>query len=154
MEEMKELDKIAPKLSKMKKEKPFGTPDHYFDDFSARLQTRLEAEKTVLHKAQNRVIRLLKPAIGLAASFLLIFLLVYWPTKSFLTNYMANNTDIEATTIEEEDPYMAIIERIDESTFFAILEEPEQEESFNDEELMNYISSNMSEYEIYLETDY
>lgn len=153
MEEMKDLEKIAPKLSKMKKEAPFSTPEHYFDDFSARLQTRLEAEKTDLPKPQNKVIRLLKPAIGLAASFLLIFLLVYWPTKTFLSGYMADN-NTETPTAEQEDPYRAIIERIDETTFFAILEEPTQETSFDDEELMNYISSNMSEYEIYLETDH
>lgn len=151
---MNELEKIAPKLSKMKKEHPFDVPDHYFDDFSARLQSKLETEKRILPKQKNRVIRLLKPAIGLAASFLLIVILVYWPIKSFLPNYLAKNNIAETTTMEDEDPYRAIIERIDEKTFFTILEEPAQEVSFNDEELMNYISSNMTEYEIYLETDY
>lgn len=150
---MNELEKIAPKLSKMKKDHPFSVPDNYFDDFSARLQTKLEAEKHVLPKQKNRVIRLLKPAIGLAASFLLVVMLVYWPIKSFLPNILSKNTIAETATIEDGDPYRAIIERIDENTFFAILEEPEQEPTFNDEELMNYISSNMSEYEIYLETD-
>src|SRR6056297_627191 len=153
MEDMNELEKIAPKLSKMKKEHPFDVPNHYFDDFSARLHTKLEAEKRVLPKQKNRVIRLLKPAIGLAASFLLVVMLVYWPIKSFLPNILSKNTTAETTTIEDEDPYRAIIERIDEATFFAILEEPAQESTFNDEELMNYISSNMSEYEIFLETD-
>lgn len=155
---MKELDKIAPKLSKMKKEHPFGVPDHYFDDFSARLQTKLETEKSVLPKPKNKVIRLLKPAIGLAASFLVIFMLVYWPIKSFLPEYMAKNNDTETISNEDVDPYRAIIERVDENTFFALIEESDeetsQEVSLNDDDLMNYISSNMSEYDIYLETDY
>ncbi len=150
---MNELEKIAPELSKMKKEHPFDVPDHYFDDFPARLHTKLEAEKHVLPKQKSRVIRLLKPAIGLAASFLLVVMLVYWPIKSFLPDILTKSTTAETTTIEDEDPYRALIERIDENTFFTILEEPAQDAAFDDEELMNYISSNMSEYEIYLETD-
>ena len=80
---MDELKEIAPKLSKMKQESPFGVPDNYFDDFSARLQMKIETEKTILPNQQNRIIQFLKPAIGLAASFALIFMLVYWPLKSF-----------------------------------------------------------------------
>ena len=154
---MNELEKIAPKLSKIKKEPPFDVPENYFDDFSARLQTRLEAEKTVLPKPKNRVIQLLKPAIGLAASFLVIFMLVYWPIKSFLPNYLVKDNAAETAPMSEEDPYRAIIERMDENTFFALLNENEneitREVGLNDEELMNYISSNISDYEIYLETD-
>lgn len=150
---MNELKKIAPKLSKMKKELPFNVPDHYFDDFSARLHSKLDADEVALPKQKNRMIRLLKPALGLAASFLLIFMLVYWPIKSFLPNHLAKNNAQTETKITEEDTYMAVIERLDETSFFGLLEEPAREESFNDEELMNYISSNMSNYDLYLETD-
>jgi hypothetical protein len=152
---MNELKNDAPKLSEIKKEHPFRVPDNYFEDFSSRLHTRLETEKQALPKPQGRIIRLLKPAIGLAASFLLVFLLVFWPIKSFLPDYMAkNNTAIE-TTITEEDTYLSILEKIDENSFFALLSEYSDEEvnDFNDEELMSYVSSNFSEYEIYLETD-
>lgn len=152
---MKELEKIAPKLSKIKKEPPFRVPDNYFDDFSIRLHTRLETEKEVLPKPKSRIIRLLKPAMGLAASFILVFLLVYWPIKSFLPNYLAkNNTPVE-TVVTEEDTYLSILEKIDENSFFALLSDSSDEEinDFNDEELMSYVSSNFSEYEIYLETD-
>lgn len=155
---MNELEKIAPRLSKIKKEQPFDVPDNYFDDFSARLQSKLEAEKTVLPKPKNKVIRLLKPAIGLAASFLLIFMLVYWPIKSFLPNYLVKSDTTETTNITEEDTYRAVMERMDENSFFALLlgneDEDTQEVSLDDEELMNYISSNVSDYEIFLETDY
>ena len=53
---MDELEKIAPELSKIKKENPFRAPDNYFDDFSARLQMKLEAEKTGITKNQNKII--------------------------------------------------------------------------------------------------
>ncbi|MGM0619898.1 MAG: hypothetical protein ACQETJ_02550 [Bacteroidota bacterium] len=152
---MNELKKVAPKLSEIKKEHPFRVPDNYFDDFSSRLHTRLETEKKVLSKPKSRIIRLLKPALGLAASFILVFLLVYWPIKSFLPNYLAkSNTAIE-TVITEEDTYLSILEKIDENSFFALLTESSDEEvnDFNDEELLSYVSSNFTEYEIYLETD-
>lgn len=154
---MNKLKKIAPELSKLKKEQPFGVPEKYFDDFSARLHHRLEVEKQDLPQPKNLFVRYLKPALGLAASFALIFMLVYWPVKTFLPNYLAKtNTAIETTN--EDDAYLAFIERIDENSFFTLVQESNLNEEtvngdFNDEELMNYLSSNISEYEIYLQTE-
>jgi hypothetical protein len=154
---MNKLKKIAPELSKLKKEQPFGVPDKYFDDFSARLHHRLEAEKQALPQPKNTFIRYLKPALGLAASFALIFMLVYWPVKTFLPNYLAKtNTFIESTN--EEDAFLTFIEKLDENSFFALLQESKSNEKtvngdFNDEELMSYLSSNVSDYEIYLQTE-
>lgn len=153
---MEELKKIAPELSKQKKEQPFGVPENYFDDFSARLQHRLETEKQVPPQPQSSVIRFLKPALGLAASFALVFMLVYWPLKSFLPNYLAKMNTIE--TINEEDTYLTFVEKMDENSFFNLLQEPVTEEetiegNFNDEELLSYLSSNVSDYEIYMQTE-
>ncbi|WP_372934557.1 hypothetical protein [Mariniphaga sediminis] len=153
---MEELKKIAPKLSKLKKEQPFGVPEKYFDDFSARLQHRLETEKQVPPQNQSSIIRFLKPALGLAASFALVFMLVYWPLKSFLPNYLAKTNTIE--TINEEDTYLIFVEKMDENSFFNLLQEPGTEEetiegNFNDEELLSYLSVNVSDYEIYMQTE-
>ncbi len=154
---MNKLKNIAPELSKIKKEQPFGVPDKYFDDFSARLHHRLETERQPLPQKQNRVIRFLKPALSLAASFALIFMLVYWPVKSFLPNYLAKtNTYIESPS--EESTYLSFIEKLDENSFFALLYEPfvsEETDSydFNDDELLNFLSANVSDYEIYLQTE-
>lgn len=151
---MDELKEIAPKLSKMKKESPFGVPDNYFDDFSARLQVKIEAEKTILPNQQNRIIQFLKPAIGLAASFALIFMLVYWPLKSFTPAEVANNT----TTAPAENgitelEYRTIIEGMDDNSFYALLEEPAQTVEISDDDLLNYLSANVSDYDIYLGTE-
>jgi len=111
---MNKLRKIAPRLSKIKKENPFRVPDNYFDDFSARLAVKLEAEKEVLPQPKNPIIRYLKPVLGLAASFALIFMLVYWPLKSFLPQYFAKSeTYIESTN--EDDTFISILERLDET---------------------------------------
>jgi hypothetical protein len=154
---MNKLRKIAPRLSKIKKENPFRVPDNYFDDFSARLAVKLEAEKEVLPQPKNPIIRYLKPVLGLAASFALIFMLVYWPLKSFLPQYFAKSeTYIESTN--EDDTFISILERLDETLFFALLTEPTsenetEEAGFNDDELLGYLSANISDYELYLQTE-
>ena len=147
---MDELKNQFTELSKIKNEVPFRVPKNYFDDFSARLNTRLEAEKIAVPKLQNRVIQFLKPALGLAASFALIFMLVYWPLKNFNSNQEAKNAlEMDYSDVE----YINMVEDIDESLFFALLEEPSKE-VFTDEDIASYLQTNSSEYEIYTETHY
>jgi len=148
---MDELKKISPELSKLKKENPFRTPDNYFDDFSAQLQMKLEAEKKSVPIQQNRIIRFLKPAIGLAASFTIIFMLVYWPLKTFVPSEVANNTEILNMN---EMEYRNNLEGIDENSFYSLLEEKTTSIEFSDEDLISYVNTNVSEYEIYLATNY
>ncbi|MCF6333065.1 MAG: hypothetical protein L3J11_07255 [Draconibacterium sp.] len=148
---MDKLKNIVPELSKIKKENPYGVPDKYFDDFYARLQTKIDAEKRLVPRQQNRTIRFLKPIIGLAASFALIFMLVYWPLKIFMPNQLANNTEI----LDKNDvDYLSIVEGIDEDSFYTLLDEPSNSVDFSNEDLMSYVSTNVSEYEIYLATNY
>ena len=42
---MDELKNIAPKLSRIKKDHPFEVPDHYFEDFRAGLQEKIQSHK-------------------------------------------------------------------------------------------------------------
>jgi hypothetical protein len=148
---MEEIEKIAPELSKIKKENPFRIPDNYFDDFSARLQMKLDAEKTGISKNQNKIIRFLKPALGLAAGFALIFMLAYWPLKTFTPNQLANNVDSE--TDISEMLYATMVEGIDLNSFYALLDEPNSSVKFRDDDLAIYVNSNSSEYDIYSETN-
>jgi hypothetical protein len=150
MGNMSKLRKDRTQLSEIKKENPFGTPDNYFDDFSARLHTRLEAEKKVVPTKQGRIIRFIKPAIGLAASFVLVALLVYWPVKLYLSTEIADN-NLQPDLYEEEFSSM-VVESIDENSFFTLLDEQENGIEFSEEDLMSYVSTNISEYEIYTET--
>lgn len=145
---MDEFKNIAPKLSKIKKENPFGTPEKYFDDFSARLQMKLETEKKVVPIQQNRIIRFLKPALGLAASFAIIFMLVNLPLKKFMSQKVASN--IVETELTETD-YLSVVEGIDESSFFTMLDDPTNGIEFSDEDLLSYASVNISEYELFSE---
>ena len=152
MGKMDELKEIAPELSKMKKETPFGVPENYFDDFSARLQMKIEAEKRILPNQPNRIIQFLKPALGLAASFALIFMLVYWPLKSFTPTEVVNNTNSGNEITDSE--YRSMVEGMDENSFYALLDEPAQTVEISDDDLLNYLSASVSDYDIYMGTDY
>ncbi|WP_321374643.1 hypothetical protein [uncultured Draconibacterium sp.] len=147
---MEELKNIAPELSKLKRENAFGTPKSYFDDFPARMQMKLEAEKTVIDKKEFKIISLLKPALGLAASFAIIFMLVYIPVKKF----MPQEQIIQTTASNDySDQFQTILEELDESSFFSLLESDETEEEFSDDDLIAYVSTNFSAYEIFEYTE-
>ncbi|MEN8117242.1 MAG: hypothetical protein ABFS16_09700 [Bacteroidota bacterium] len=147
---MDELKDIAPELSKLNKENPFVTPENYFDDFSARLHMKIEAEKSAVPKKQFRIINILKPAIGLAASFALIFLLVYWPLKTFMPMQVAETAE---QTEYSDYEILNIVEDMDEGSFFALLEESNGTNKFSDEDLVAYVSANFTDYEIFENTE-
>ncbi|KAF0236966.1 MAG: hypothetical protein FD181_2296 [Prolixibacteraceae bacterium] len=147
---MIELNKIAPELSKIKKENPFRVPENYFEDFSARLHERLEVEKTGVPKYKNKVIQFLKPAIGLAAGFALIFTLSYWPFRIFTPNEQAKN--ITAVNSESEMLFASWVEAIDENSFYAMLDNQNGSVYFTDDDLADFVNTNSSEYDIYSET--
>ncbi|HPF51871.1 MAG TPA: hypothetical protein PK335_09875 [Draconibacterium sp.] len=147
---MDELKNIAPELSKLKKEVPFSTPEGYFDDFSARLQMRIEAEKQTVAPRKTRFLQIFKPALGLAASFALIFLLVYVPLKTF----MPDQENTVAVVTDSVDPnLMNVIEHLDESSFFTMLDDDNTNSEFTDDELTMYVSANFNDYEIYENLD-
>lgn len=147
---MKELENIAPELSKIKKENPFRVPDNYFEDFSARLQMKLDTEKVEAPKKQSKVIQILKPALTMAAGFALLFTLAYWPLKLITPGQQANNSNIEIDI--NEMLFANMVEGIDQNSFFALLDEPNNPAQLSEEDMAVIVNSNSSEYDIYSET--
>lgn len=148
--EMKDLEKIAPELSKLKNENPFRVPEGYFDDFAARLQSKIEAEQVDIPSKKSTIIRYLKPAIGLAAGFALIFSLAYWPLKSLTPNQVAKNNTIEMDI--NDMLFASAVEAIDVNSFYELLEKPSNSELLSDDDVTSYVKNNVSEYEIYSAT--
>ncbi len=146
------MDKLKNKtseLSEIRKENPFRVPPEYFDDFYSRLQLRIKEEPVV--KKPNPVIRILKPAISLAASFALIFMLVYWPL-SRSRNLQTAEMENEFSEYTIENVLIGIMERMDDNSLLTAFEGEPAEETFSDEELISYLSSNLSDYDIYMES--
>jgi len=147
---MKELEKIAPELSKIKKENPFRVPEDYFDNFSARLQVKLEAEENAVPVKKNNIIRYLKPALGLAAGFALVFSLAYWPLKTLTPDQTVENNVQEINV--NDMLFASAVEGIDESSFYELLEKPAGTGQLSNEDLASYVNTNVSEYEIYTQS--
>jgi hypothetical protein len=148
---MDELKKIAPELSKIKKENPFRVPENYFEDFSTRLQMKLEEEKRGSTKNHSRIIQFIKPALSLAAGFALIFMLAYWPLKTLTPNQQASK--IVTETDESDMLYASLVEGMDENSFYAMLDDNNGTVQFTDDDLANFVNTNSSEYEIFSETE-
>ena len=148
---MNNRDNISPKLESLKKDYPFKVPQNYFDDFPARMQQRIEQEKQSISKLKTRIIDFIKPALGLAAGFAAIFMLVYWPVKTL------NNRQMEATNIQVEqvltDDYINLFEQFDEETFITLLEKQPNGDYTETESLVAYLASNYSDFDIFMETN-
>ena len=144
-------DKKSP-LSNISNENPFRVPNHYFDDFSARLQAKIEAESEIVPDQPNRFIRILKPALGLAASFALIFLLVYWPVKTFTPNQSAKN-QTEESDLTYMDYVNSLIEEGDDFSFYALFDDQSEGTIVTDEDIADFIPAVQgSEFELYAES--
>ncbi|MDD4107962.1 MAG: hypothetical protein PHH93_04500 [Prolixibacteraceae bacterium] len=155
---MNELEKIAPRLSKMKKDLPCKVPDNYFDDFSSRLQKKIEQENTTYSIHKSRIIKFIKPAIGIAASIAVAALIIYSTLKFLPPENQTNSIASNYIPLTEEDGIMELIEKIDETSFFSLLNESlpgeAAEEEIIEEEILSYICTNISEYEIFLDHNY
>jgi len=138
---------------KQSKTNPFRTPDRYFDSLEDRIMGRIEHDIKRKKSTSSRVIQFLKPALGLAASFTLVYLLVYYPMNSFLskTTAKAEITDTAATEIFEDNPLSFL--SIDENTLINAIfsDETSNVSEINQDDMLAYLSSGMNDVEIYSE---
>lgn len=144
-------DQLPPRLAGLKREIPFRTPAGYFDDFPARMQYRLAMEKNQKSAGKTRVIDILKPLLGLAAGFAAVFLLVYWPVKNLNERQTARTQSLPAESIVPGE-LISIMEKIDEQTFYVLLEEEPEVFLPETEHLVAYLAASYSDYDVFLET--
>ena len=157
MKEKKE-HKESP-LSHIKKENPFGTPEAYFDTFSERLNSRIHAEEQPAHRLQW--LNILKPVLGLAASFALVFFLLYVPLENFLpgiwNNYLAKHP---GNTVQTDAPGDSYFETLMNYQLFSSSDDLQILSTLNDvdntmatdtltsQQIEDYIVMNYSDWEI------
>ena len=98
---------------------------------------------------------MMKPVLAMAASFALIFLLVYYPLSVFLPNYLAKNADVSIvdTTTQSEDDLLFSYITISEQSVYDMFtnDEDEPEEEVSSEEMLDYLAVAMNETEIFAE---
>ena len=130
------------------KELPFRVPRHYFDDFPARLQSRIEQESQLPVTRRLNLMDYLKPVLGLAAAFAAVFILVFYPARLVTRSVLS----AQSTTLSEDDRIINLVEPVDDQTFFSMLENGSSDEKVDGTEIESYIAANYSDYDIYLET--
>lgn len=149
---MYEEENIEPEFLKRPKKNPFQTPDYYFDSIEDRVMGAIEHDaknKTY----SNKVFQFLKPVLGLAASFTIIYMLAYYPFKYFSPKSMVKSETIDTATNNGMDFYLLAISLLDENTLVNAIfnEEKATQAEENPDEVLAYLSSEMNDLEIYTE---
>jgi hypothetical protein len=71
---MKHQDYILKTMENLKGNSPYKVPEGYFDQLSGQIQARIQEEQ---QSSRSPIIQMMKPWIGLAASFILIATLYF-----------------------------------------------------------------------------
>lgn len=151
---MYEEDYIDPDFPKRLKKNPFKTPDNYFESIEDRVMQSIRQENKKESTAfSGKVIRLLKPALAVAASLAILFMLVYYPIEHFTSKKIAKATRTQTITPDTMDPLSLTISLIDENSLINTIvnEEEAASEEINADEVLAYLSSDMNDLEIYSE---
>lgn len=149
---MYEEENIEPDFLKRPKTNPFRTPDYYFESLEDRIMGNIE-DKAKKKSSPARLIQFLKPALGLAASFTLVYLLVYYPINTFLLKPTAETTIADTITSDLLTNYSINLASIDENSLINAIfsDETNNLAETNPDELLAYLSTGLNDVEIYTE---
>jgi hypothetical protein len=149
---MYEEENIEPEFMKRDKTNPFRTPDRYFDSLEDRIMGEIKPViKTKTTSA--KIIRLLKPVLGLAASITIAYLMLYSPINNFLQKDTIKSEVAESSSPSAVDDSTLNFSMIDENTLVNAIfsDETSRVSEINSDDMLAYLSSGMNEVEIYSE---
>jgi hypothetical protein len=148
---MYEEEKIEPEFLKRLEKNPFRTPEGYFDTIEDRIVERLEPsirKKTTTY----RIVRFIKPVIGIAASLLLVYLLVKSPANVDNIQQSTNVSTTESTSTDLLDFFQLNLGTVDDNVLAnAIFSDDSNVARLDSAEVFAYLSSDLNEIEIYSE---
>lgn len=150
---MNERKNIGNEWQNQRSKPPFKVPDGYFDTLEDQIEAKIADERTSV-SPKGKLIRMMKPMLAMAASFALIFMLVYYPLSVFLPHYMAKNADMpmDTTTVTEDDLAISYFTGLTNSYYDLFnIEEVTPKVEVNEQELLDYLAFEMNEAEIYAE---
>ena len=136
--------------SKYSRENPFDVPEGYFDMVEDRVEERIMAEESESTRGQ-KLIRMVMPILGLAASFALAFLLIYYPVTKILPKYTAGTTGQQSERTKLDEELLTDYGYLDENTFFLALTSKEEPADFESDEVLSFLTSELDDYEVYAE---
>ncbi len=147
---MYEEENIEPDFMKRKNVNPFKTPDSYFDSLEDRIMGGIE-HRAKTKTTSAKMLQFLKPALGLAASFAMVYLLVYYPINTFLLKPTAQIIPTESAISDTFEAYSMSFSLIDENSLVNTLfgDETNTTAEISQDEVLAYLSSGMNDVEIY-----
>jgi hypothetical protein len=144
----KEGENSKPEFMKRPGTNPFQTPEGYFDSLEERIMKGIQLPEKK-KPASVGILRILKPALAIAAILTLVFLLTNNP---FTENTI--NTEVSSSlTPSVKDDSTLNFSLIDESTLVNAIfsDEKSAVADINPDEMLAYLSSGLNEVEIYSE---
>lgn len=147
---MKEFDNIWNHHPELPKDNPFEVPEGYFETLEDRIQAKITAE-TSLPTRKQKVIQLVKPILGLAASFALVFLLVHYPISKFMPWYAAQQGSEQTDEFQMEEEYFTSASFTDGYALLQALNNSENNHEFETTEIITFLSTELNDYEIFAE---
>ena len=149
---MYEEDKIEPDFLNRPKTNPFKTPDYYFDSMEDRIMAGIKQSARPKNNSA-KIIQLMKPALGLAASFALIYLLVYYPINVLILKTASKTEIAQSSSTDLFDNYSFHFGSIDDNTLADVIfsDETSNDSLTSPDELLAYLSSGLNDVEIYSE---
>jgi hypothetical protein len=150
---MYEEEDIEPEFLKRHKSSPFRTPDHYFDSIEDRVMGSIKNEaKRERTLGSRKIYRVLKPVLGIAASLVLVYLLASYPFKPLSTKSSLVKSPITDTTAHDVlDAYTLNVSQIDENSLINTIfgDDSITQSAINPDEVLAYLSTEMTDREIY-----
>ncbi|MBK5203266.1 MAG: hypothetical protein JJE45_06065 [Prolixibacteraceae bacterium] len=145
------------------RENPFGVPEGYFDSFESRLEKRMK-EDSLENKINSdinkkplggKIIKLIKPVMGIAAGLILVLLLVHYSLKNNSLVLVSEQPD-SSVVMQYEEELMAKSADLDEKTFYDVLITREDSTvsilSIDDpEKVITILSDELNDYDLYAE---
>lgn len=150
---MKRNNDIWDELQNEPANPPFRVPEGYFETIEDRIEARIEQDKNPISK-KGKVIRMMKPILGMAASFALVFLLVYYPLSVFLPDYLAKSSDtveVQTESLSEDDLLFTYFSISSNSAYDLFSNDEVDVEEMSSDEMLDYLALSMNETEIFAE---
>ena len=149
---MKETDEnIEKTLGNLKKGNPFHVPENYFETFAGRLKVRIEEDEQ--RNKKRSLFIYIKPILMMAASILVVMLLVSVPIKKFLPSgngyFSQQQSSIDSVDSVGAVP-VAIFSYFSEEQLLSAVTDMKEIESdtLTTDRLADFIASNYNDYEV------
>jgi hypothetical protein len=129
-------------IDQLNRDFPFKIPDGYFEQLPANVMSRIEAQGKT--PKEFLILRFIKPAIGLAASFLIILGLIYFTLKVRPSMDLKSNQS--ASIIDDEEFVLSY--PLNEHAIFEALENNLPDDTLDNDQLETVLLASVSEYDL------